>query len=403
MKISTKQSEIEALLTRRVDQVVVEESLRERLASGEKLRVKLGVDPTAPDIHLGHSVALKKMREFQDMGHQAILIIGDYTSLVGDPSGKSKTRPMLSSEEIEVNAQTYLDQAGKVLDLDKLEIRHNSEWFSKMTFKDILDLVGKFTVARIIEREDFRNRLDEGSDIGMHELLYPVMQAYDSVQLNADIELGGTDQRFNILAGRDLQKKLGQKPQDAMFLGPILVGTDGVKKMSKSLNNYIGLTESPEDMYGKTMSIPDAIMWDWFLMATDVPQLEIQEIRTACDDGEMNPREAKARLAMEIVTAYHSDADAAKAEEHFNRTVRNKEIPDEIEEFAVSAGKHGLIDLLSDSKLASTKSEARRLIEQGGIKVDGEAIKEIKAEIDVKEPVLIQKGKRGFIRIVVKK
>ena len=402
MPISTDPIKIDSLLTRRVDEVVVEDSLKEKLASGKKLRVKLGVDPTAPDIHLGHSVVLKKMREFQDMGHQAILIIGDYTALIGDPSGKSKTRPMLTSKEIKANAKTYLEQAGKILDMNKLEIRYNGEWFSKMSFKDVLELTGKFTVARMIEREDFKNRMNEGTDIGMHELFYPIMQAYDSVMIEASIELGGTDQRFNILAGRDLQKKMGQHQQDAMFLGPILVGTDRTQKMSKSLGNYIGVAESPEEIYGKTMSIPDAAMWDWFLMVTDVPELEIKEIRTACERGGVNPREAKAHLAREIVVAYHSEADAAKAEEHFNRVIRDKELPEEIEEFVVVVGEHGLIDLLVGSKMTSSKSEARRVIEQGGVKVDGEVVTDIAAIIHVKEVVLIQKGKRQFRNIVVK-
>ncbi|MBN1585278.1 tyrosine--tRNA ligase [Candidatus Uhrbacteria bacterium] len=400
MKVTTDPIKTEALLTRRVEEVVVRESLAAKLASGRQLTVKMGFDPTAPDIHLGHSIGLRKLQEFMDLGHRAVMIIGDYTTLIGDPSGKSKTRPMLTPEEIEANAKTYLEQAGKVLDVERLEIRRNSEWFSRMDFLDILKLAGKFTVARMIEREDFRSRMASGTDIGLHELLYPMMQAYDSVMVQADAELGGTDQRFNILVGRDLQRKMGMPQQDAVFLGPILAGTDGVQKMSKSLGNYIGVSEAPEEMYGKTMSIPDSVMWDWFLAVTDVPEQEVREIREACDRGEMNPREAKARLAREIVLTYHGEAIAARAEEHFNRTVRNRELPEEIGEFVVPAGKHGLIDLLFGSGLAPSKTEARRLIQQGGIRIDGKAVGDIDTVVEIGgNPVIIQKGKRGYRRI----
>jgi tyrosyl-tRNA synthetase len=400
--VSTDPIKIESLLTRRVVEVVVEESLREKLASGRQLTVKMGFDPTAPDIHLGHAVGLKKLQEFLDMGHKVVMIIGDYTTLVGDPTGKSKTRPMLTPKEIEVNAKTYLDQAGKVLDVDRIEIRRNSEWFSKMDFMDILKLCGQFTVARMIEREDFKNRMAEGTDISMHELLYPMMQAYDSVVVEADIELGGTDQRFNILAGRDLQKKMGQPQQDAMFLGPILVGTDGVQKMSKSLGNYIGVSEPAEEMFGKAMSIPDAVMWDWFTMITDVPEQEVAEMRTACERDQLNPRDAKARLAREIVAAYHDAAAASVAEEHFNRVIRDKEAPAEIPEVVTVAGERPLIDLLVEMKLVTSKSEARRTIEQGGVKVNGQAVKDVATTVEIspKKKVLLQKGKRQYLNII---
>ena len=399
-KIITDKDKIESLLRRRVAEVVVEESLRKKLASGRKLRVKLGVDPTAPDLHLGHAVALKKLREFQELGHQVVLIIGDYTTRVGDPTGKSKTRPMLSEADIEANAKTYLDQAGKVIDLTKIEVRRNGEWFAKLNFNDVIQLAAKFTVARMIERDDFAKRLKEGSDIHLHELLYPMMQAYDSIMVEADVEIGGTDQKFNILAGRDLQRKLGKPEQDAMFLGPILVGTDGVHKMSKSLGNYIGVSEAPEQMFGKTMSIPDAALWDYFNLATDVPLGEIAAIKAACANGKMNPRDAKVRLAKEIITFYHSAKDADAAEEAFVKTFKNKEVPDDVPEVVIVGGERPLVEVLVEAKLAASKSEARRLVEQGGVKVDGTVVEGIDSMITIgSKKLLIQKGKRHFIKV----
>ncbi|MFA6604034.1 MAG: tyrosine--tRNA ligase [Patescibacteria group bacterium] len=402
-KIITDKARIESLLRRRVAEVVVEASLRQKLASGRQLRVKLGVDPTAPDLHLGHAVALKKLREFQELGHQVVLIIGDYTTRVGDPTGKSKTRPMLSEADIEANAKTYLDQAAKILDLDKVEVRRNGEWFAKLNFNDIIQLAAKFTVARMIERDDFAKRLAAGSDIHLHELLYPMMQAYDSIMVEADVEIGGTDQRFNILAGRDLQRKLGKPEQDAMFLGPILVGIDGTNKMSKSLGNYIGVSETPEQMFGKTMSIPDAALWDYFNLTTDVPLEEVAEMKKACAAGKMNPRDAKARLAKEIIAFYHSADAAEAAEEAFIKTFKNKEVPDDIKVLAVDAGAYKLVDLLIEAMMVASKSEARRAIEQGGVKVDDKVVKDVNSEIAVqKEAIIIQKGKRHFVKLVLK-
>jgi tyrosyl-tRNA synthetase len=397
----TDNARIDRLLSRRVVETIVQDDLRKRLASGDVLRIKLGVDPTAPDIHIGNAVVLKKLREFQDLGHTVIFLIGDYTSLIGDPSGKSKTRPMLTKKEIEANAKTWIDQAGKILDMTKVEVRRNSEWFAGMTFSAVVELASQFTVARMIERDDFEKRLKEGTDVHMHELMYPMMQAYDSVMLEADVEIGGTDQRFNILAGRELQKKLGKRAQNCMFLGPILVGTDGVKKMSKSLGNYIGVTDSPEDMYGKTMSIPDDVMRNWFALTTEVDEKEIDAIMAKCERGEMNPRDAKARLAREIVAQYHSMDAAAAAEEHFTKLFKNKDVPDEIPELRIKAGERMLIDLLVETELASSKSEARRLIEQGGVKVDNKVVADIAAAVNVSsEPILLQKGKRHFLTIV---
>ncbi len=401
MTVITDKSKIESLLKRRVVEVVVEEELRRKLLSGKKLRIKFGADPTSPDLHLGHAVPLKKLKEFQDLGHQIVLIIGDYTAMVGDPSGKSKTRPMLTAEQCRANAQTYVEQVGRILDKSKLEIHFNSEWFAKMGFSDVIMLTSNFTVARMIERDDFANRLKEGTDIHLHELLYPAMQAYDSIMIDADVEIGGSDQRFNILAGRDLQRKMGKIEQDCLFLGPTLVGTDGVKKMSKSLGNYVGLTDSPEDMVGKVMSIPDAILWDWFILTTDLSEEEILQMRAACEKGAMNPRDAKMRLAKEIIAFYHSPKAATAAEQHFNKVFKNKEIPDEVPEVRLPSGEHALVDVLVAAKIVASKSEARRVIGEGGVKVAGETVKDAAAKVRVgRETLLIQKGKRYFVNVI---
>lgn len=399
--ISTDQKKIDQLLTRRVSEVIGAEELREKLVSGKSLRIKLGADPTAPDLHLGHAVVLQKLREFQDLGHKIVLIVGDYTALVGDPAGKSKTRPMLSTEEIEANAQTYLNQVGKILDMSKCEVRRNSEWFSKMSMAEIIQLTSKFTVARMIERDDFEKRLSSGTDIHMHELLYPMMQAYDSVMIDADVEIGGTDQKFNNLAGRELQKKMGKVPQNVM-LCPLLVGLDGEKKMSKSLGNYIGIADEANDMFGKTMSLPDVMLWNWFELATSVSAQEIEEMRTACESGAMNPRDAKMRLGREIVAQYY-DADAAqKAEENFISTFQKKEIPEDIQQVIFDDQEILLIDLLAHEKIAfaKSKSEARQLIEQGGVKVNDEVVTDLMAKVKIHHtPTLIQKGKRFFVKV----
>lgn len=400
MKVSTDKAKIDALLSRRVVEAVVEKDLRARLFSGTQLRVKLGFDPTAPDIHLGHTMTLRKLKEFQDLGHQIVLIVGDYTTRVGDPTGKSKTRPMLDEKEIEKNAKTYLAQIGKILDIDKVIVRRNSEWFGKMSFADIIVLMSKFTVARMIERDDFEKRMENGVDVHMHELLYPMMQGYDSVMIDADVEIGGTDQRFNILTGRELQKKMGKRPQEAMFIGPILVGTDGTQKMSKSLGNHIGIDESPEEMFGKVMSIPDSALWDYFTLVTDVAEEEIAEMRKACEKGKMNPRDAKVRLGKEIVAMYHSASAADDAEAHFVKVFAKKGVPDEIPEHTMPAGSHTIVDVLVDAGLASSKSDARRTVGQGGVKVAGEVVKDIAFEVRiVEEATLIQKGKRHFVNV----
>ncbi len=401
MAVSTDKKKIDHLLSRNVERQAGE--LRKRLESGKKLRVKFGADPTAPDLHLGHTVPLRKLREFQELGHQVVFIIGDYTAKVGDPSGKSKTRPMLSDEDVKKNAETYLAQVGKILDLKKTEIRWNGEWFSKMGFDDILKLCAQFTVARMIEREDFANRMKEGTDVHMHELLYPMMQAYDSIMIDADVEIGGTDQMFNILAGRDLQRKMGKREQECLFMGPILVGTDGTKKMSKSLGNYVGVMDAPEEMFGKVMSIPDAAMRDWFLLVTDVSSDEVKEIMDACASGKMNPRDAKVRLAKDVIRQYHSAKDADAAEEQFKKVFQKKEVPDDVPELVVKSGEHALLDLLVAAKFSASKGEARRVVSEGGVRVAGEVVKDVGATVKVgKKATLIQKGKRHFVNVIVK-
>lgn len=401
MKVSTDKKKIAHLLTRNVERQAGE--LAEHLESGKKLRVKLGADPTAPDLHLGHTVILRKLREFQELGHQVVFIIGDYTAKVGDPSGKSKTRPMLTDAEVKKNAKTYLAQVGRILDLKKTEIRWNGEWFKKMNFNDILKLCAQFTVARMVEREDFRNRLKEGTDVHMHELLYPMMQAYDSIMVNADVEIGGTDQMFNILAGRDLQRKLGKPEQDCLFMGPILVGLDGTKKMSKSLGNYIGITDTPDEMFGKVMSIPDAVLRDWFMLTTNLETDEIEGITAACAQGTMNPRDAKVRLAKEIIMMYHSKKAADASEVQFMKVFQKKEVPDDVAEVLLKAGEYGILDLLVETKLAASKGEARRVVTEGGVRVAGAVVKDIGAKVMVgKKATLLQKGKRHFVNVVGK-
>lgn len=383
MRESVSKKKIDELLSRRVVSVMVKADLRKRLMSGKQLRVKLGFDPTAPDIHLGHTLTLRKLKEFQDLGHQIVFIVGDYTTRVGDPTGKSKTRPMLAEKEIEKNAETYLAQIGKILDIDKVEVRRNSEWFGEMSFADIISLTSKFTAAGMTGREDFKKRMKRGIDVHMHELLYPMMQAYDSVMINADVEIGSTDQLFNMLAGRELQKKMGMKPQVVMTVGPILVGTDGTRKMSKSLNNYIGIDEAPEEMFGKVMSIPDSAMWDYFSLVTDLPAKEIGGMEKNCKQNKMNPRDAKVILAKKIIEMYHSSKVADEAEVRFFKIFAKKQIPDDVPIYSVSIGEHNLVDILVDAQLVKSKSEARRLIEQGGIKVDGHPISDFDLKLAI--------------------
>lgn len=386
------------ILTRGVSEIVDKDNFKKKLEEGNSLRIKYGVDPTKPDIHLGHMVQLKKLKKLQDLGHTIIFLIGDYTTKIGDPSGRNTTRPVLSDEEIKKNAETYFAQISKILDMDKTEVRFNSEWFSKMTFADILNLAGKFTVAQIIERDDFAKRLKEGSDIGLHEILYPLMQAYDSVELKADVEFGGTDQRFNILAGRALQKKMGQVPQDVVLMD-LLVGLDGVNKMSKSLNNYIGITDNPADMFGKVMSIPDSLILNYFELCTDVDLGAIEIIKKEMAD-EANPRDIKAKLAKLIVETYHDAPKADEAEAEFKKVFSNRETPTNMPIKKINDEKMNIVDLLVELEMSTSKSEARRLVEQGGVEVANTKITDPSEIIEISDGLVIRAGKLKFMKVV---
>jgi tyrosyl-tRNA synthetase len=384
------------LFTRGVDQIIGRDELEEALQTKRKLRIKFGVDPTRPDLHIGHAVALRKLRQFQDLGHQVIFLIGDYTTKIGDPSGKSKTRPMLSDAEIKANVETYLDQVGLLLNVKKAEIRYNSEWLGKLSFGDLIQLASNVSVAQIIEREDFRNRLGSGQELALHEILYPLMQAYDSVALEADMEFGGTDQLFNLMTGRSLQKKLGQRPQ-IVYTCELLVGLDGEKKMSKSLDNYIGVTDAPVDMYGKVMSIPDTLIAPYYKLCTEIELETIDALVGTLAHG-ANPRDSKASLARELVRQYHGEAAALKAEESWNSTYRDKQGPtaDQIETVRIKPGQT-MLEILTSQGIVTSNSEARRLIAQNGVRIDGVTVTEDSRELNGGE--LVQVGKRRFFKL----
>jgi tyrosyl-tRNA synthetase len=393
MKIITDEKKIKELLSRNVEEVIIKDNLEQKLKSGKQLRVKLGADPSRPDLHLGHSVVLNKLREFQDLGHAVVFIIGDFTAKIGDPSEKSKMRPRLSDDEIKANAETYLKQVGKFLDVKRAEVHYNSEWFSKGGWTEVLEITGKFTIARILERDDFTKRLKNRTDIGVHEILYPIMQAYDSVEVAADVEIGGTDQKFNMLTGRDLQRKLNLSEQDIITC-PLLVGLDGKEKMSKSLDNYIAILDSAEEMYGKIMSMPDELIMNYFKLLTKLDEAEIKNIEKSLRAG-ANPRDLKMQLGREIVTRYNNQKAAQEAEEEFIKVFQRKEKPEEMPE--IKSSGHDIITVLIDSKLAKSKSDARRLIEQGGVKINDEKVGSIGAK--VKEGDVVQKG-RFFIKVI---
>jgi len=390
------------LLTRGCQALYTQEELRGRLAAAAEadrpLRVKLGMDPTAPDIHVGHSVVLGKMRQFQDLGHKAVLIIGDYTARVGDPSGVNKTRPVLSADQIETNAKTYFQQAGKILDTseDKLEIRRNSEWLEKLTFADVLSLAGKKTVAQMLQRDSFKKRLAAEEDVFLHEFLYPIMQGYDSVAIASDVELGGTDQTFNNLVGRDLQKAHDQPPQVVMIM-PLLVGLDGVEKMSKSKGNYIGVTDEPNDMFGKVMSIPDSLMGNYFTLLTDLDEQRIGEL---VDGDRTHPRQAKAELARRIVGRYHGPAAAEAAAAEFDRVFSARKLPTDMPELPLPPGGVNIVTLVVTAGFAQSNGEARRLIQQNAVSIDGEKITDVDARIDDADGKILRVGKRRFTRLV---
>ena len=394
------------IISKGADEIIDIEDLKGKLKKSQKegrpLRVKLGLDPTAPDIHLGHAVVLRKIKQLQDLGHKAIIIIGDFTGMIGDPSGRSKTRPALTKEEVLENARTYQEQIFKVIDRDKTEVRFNSEWLGALNFSDVIVLASRHTVARMLEREDFKKRFEEHESIGIHEFFYPLMQGYDSVAIEADIELGGTDQRFNLLMGRTIQRDYGQESQVALMM-PLLEGTDGVEKMSKSLGNYIGIYEEPNEMYGKVMSIPDELMLKYYELATDIHPDEISKIKMGLEDGSYHPRDAKMRLARELTALYHSQEAAQKAEEQFKAVFQKGGMPDEIPTFDVpqdiiSQEGVDMTRLIVEAGLAPSTSQARRLIGQGAVRVNGEKTNELKNP-SLKDQDVVQVGKRNFIRI----
>ena len=367
--------DIKQLLRRGVAEIIVEQELLELLGSGKKLRLKEGFDPSFPDIHLGHMVALKKLRQFQELGHQVILIVGDWTARIGDPSGVSVTRPMLSAEQVKANAETYMQQFFKIVDKDKTEVRWQSEWYVKFTLADVIQLTSKFTIAQLLARDDFSKRYSAGRPITMTEFLYPLLQAYDSVAIQADVEFGGTDQKFNLLIGRQLQSTVGQRPQQ-LFLVPILTGTDGSQKMSKSLGNYIGVAEPPEEIYGKVMSIPDSLILHYFELVTDVPDGELEQFRQALENETINPMELKKRLAREIVTQLYNQKSASQAEERFKKEVQEKEAPEDVPTIPTTDDPADIRRLLVSSGLVGSMSEATRLFKQGAIKENGVKIQD---------------------------
>ncbi|MFN3301881.1 MAG: tyrosine--tRNA ligase [Patescibacteria group bacterium] len=388
---------IKEILTRGVEEIIDKKHLKEELEKGKKLRIKLGIDPTSSEIHLGNAVVLRKLKEFQNLGHQIIFLIGDFTAKIGDPSGRISTRRPLTDEEIKKNMANYQKQVAKILDLDKTEIRYNSEWYKKMSSTEFLSLFQLITLNRVLEREDFKNRLEKKLPLRVSEIFYPLLQGYDSVVLKTDLEIGGQDQLLNMLMGRELQEKFGQKPQDIMTLS-LLEGLDGVKKMSKSYNNYIGINFEPNDMFGKIMSLPDNLIIKYFILATDLPLSEIHQIEKAMKEG-ANPRDFKAKLAKEIVKIYHGEKMAEEAEKEFNKIFREKKLPTKIPTWKLRTGNWHLVDLLIKTKLATSKSEAKRLIQQGAVKINGQIEKDWRKEIEIKKGMIIKVGPRKFVKI----
>ena len=399
-----KSEQINELLTRGVAEVINKEHLEGRLKNGEKLRVKLGIDPTRPDLHLGHAVVLRKLRQFQNAGHKAVFIVGDFTATIGDPSGRSELRPKLTAGEIKRNMKNYISEAGKVLDMKKADVRYNSQWYRNKGISFLMELTSKFTIARSLERDDFQKRLKEDRDISILEVYYPIMQGYDSVEVSADVELGGTDQKFNLLMGRKVQKRYGFPEQDIMTM-PLLEGTDGTRKMSKSLGNYIGLSEDPDKMFAKIMSIPDDLMVKYFTLLTDVAESEIEQLkrdRLNPSIAGRSPKKWKETLSFEIVRAYHGEKEANRAEKEFERVFSSHEDPSEMREVKVSNKAINIADLLIKTGLAASRGEARRLLAQGGVKIDGGAAKDAKEEIAVKEGMVVQVGRRKFARLALR-
>ena len=390
------------LIRRGVEEIIPEDQLISKINTSitekSQLQVKLGCDPSRPDLHVGHGVVLRKLRHFQDLGHQSILVIGDFTAMIGDPSGRNKTRPQLTLDEAMANAQSYIDQAAHVLDIDKLKIVYNSHWLNKMNFSDVINLSSRYTVARMLERDDFTKRYQSEIPISLHEFMYPLAQAMDSVHLKADIELGGTDQKFNLLVGRDLQREYKQDPQVVITL-PLLEGTDGNDKMSKSYGNDIGLTDSPEDMYGKAMSIKDEMIVKYFILAADASDELIDTVKSNLSDKAHNPRDSKRLLGRTLVELYYDKDQANKAEEHFDRVIVNKNIPDIMPEYHIKS-EMLIVDILCSSEMVKSKSEARRLISQGAVSIDGEKIIDVSFMLSKKPGSVIKIGKRRFLKIL---
>ncbi len=385
-------------------EIIPEEELARKIERAIKekapLKVKLGCDPSRPDLHLGHSVVLRKLRQFQDLGHTAILIVGDFTGMIGDPSGRNKARPSMTLEETRLNGESYFQQASRILSKDNLKIVYNSEWLGKMSFEDVIKLASKYTVARMLERDDFEKRFQTQEPISVHEFLYPLAQAMDSVAIKADIELGGTDQKFNLLVGRDIQREYGLEPQVILTM-PLLVGTDGVEKMSKSLGNYIAITDTADEMYGKTLSIPDNLIYDYFVLTTNVPERDLTDLKSQIENKSVNPRDLKRRLAREIVSLYHSREAAAQAEENFDKVFIRKEVPDEIEEVVLTndGGQLTVFQLLVSIGAAKSNGEARRLVNQGGVMIDGAKVADPNTPVNPDAPFILKVGKRKFYKI----
>jgi len=389
--------DIERILKRGVTEIIVEDDLRRMLQSGKKLRLKEGFDPSRPDIHLGHVVGLRKLRQFQELGHQVVLIVGDWTAQIGDPSGQSQMRTMLSAEDVRANAATYMWQFFQVVDRQKTEVRWQTEWYGNFTLADVVSLTSKFTVAQMLAREDFAKRYAANQPIGITELLYPLLQAYDSVMIRSDVEFGGIDQKFNCLMGRELQQMMGQKPQQVFFT-PLLVGTDGKMKMSKSLDNYIAVDETPNDMYGKVMSLPDELIVDYFELITNVPDAEISEFKQQLASGSVNPMSLKKRLAREIVTDFHDTGAAQQAEDYFSSVFQKQQLPDDMPEIKISRGQIDLIEILVSTDMVKSRGEARRLISQNAVQIDGHKIAD--PAFDLKNTVVIKAGKRRWLRVI---
>ncbi|MGD8307738.1 MAG: tyrosine--tRNA ligase [Ignavibacteria bacterium] len=391
------------LIKRGVVEILPEEELVKKIEKsgkeGNPLVAKLGCDPSRPDLHIGHSVVLRKLEHFQQLGHQAILIVGDFTGMIGDPSGRSATRPALTLEETRENGESYFNQATKILDRKKTKMVYNSEWLAKMNFNEVVKLASKYTVARMIERDDFTKRFKAGDPIGIHEFLYPLAQAMDSVAIKSDIELGGTDQKFNLLVGRDIQREYGMEPQCILTM-PLIVGTDGVEKMSKSYDNYIGITDTPKNIYGRTLSIPDDFIYVYYELATNFDKTELDDIKKQLENENTNPRDLKRRLARTFIAMYYSEEEATKAEKEFDKVFIKKEVPDEIAELKIDESEIGILDLILKAGFATSKKEAKRLVNQGGVSINGKKIIQISESISVEKNMVLRVGKLKFVKLI---